>query len=138
LNGLTKINALSDVGWRKSMGMFNTILADLMCPTKREIARDSEIQIKWQVAPFRTLDVYQKGDVLEHIQNEFDNTWIRTDYICKVCSIYTTGRNGSKFIKTENQSRHLVFVKVESGLITEIFTDDDFKRLGIETYVDYL
>jgi len=120
------------------MGMFNTILADLMCPTKREIARDSEIQIKWQEASFRTLDVYHKGDVLEHIEKEFDNNWIRTDYICKVCSIYTTGKKGIKFIKTEDQSRHYVFVKVENGLIIEILTDDDFKRLGIETYVDYL
>jgi hypothetical protein len=30
------------------MGMFNSIMADLRCPKTRDIAKDCEIQIKWQ------------------------------------------------------------------------------------------
>ncbi|MBU0463916.1 MAG: hypothetical protein KKD21_00640 [Proteobacteria bacterium] len=41
--------------------MFNTILADLTCAKREEIAKDSEIQIKWQEQPFRILDVYHKS-----------------------------------------------------------------------------
>ena len=31
------------------MGMLNTICAELRCPAKHEISRNTEIQIKWQV-----------------------------------------------------------------------------------------
>ncbi len=37
------------------MGMFNTILSDLMCPKREEIARDTEIQCKWQAWGFRVV-----------------------------------------------------------------------------------
>lgn len=30
------------------MGMFNVLRADLLCPDKKEVAKNSEIQIKWQ------------------------------------------------------------------------------------------
>jgi hypothetical protein len=75
------------------MGMFNSIIADLRCPARQEVARDSEIQIKWQMPEARALAIYRVGDVLEDIEAEYDNTWVRTDYICRVCSKQTIGRN---------------------------------------------
>ncbi len=85
------------------MGMFNSIIADLRCPTKQDIGSGAEIQIKWQVQAARALTVYHLGDVLEDIEAEYDNTWIKTDYICSVCSRHTTGRKGITYIKTEDQ-----------------------------------
>jgi len=67
------------------MGMFNSLIVDLMCPVKREVSKNTEIQIKWQKPEARVLAVYHLGDRLEEIQEEYDNNWIRTDYICNVC-----------------------------------------------------
>ena len=43
------------------MGMFNSIVDDLRCPTGQELARDTEIQIKWQARAARGLTVYHLG-----------------------------------------------------------------------------
>lgn len=120
-----------------AMGMFNSIYADLPCPTEQEISRDTEIQIKWQVSEARVLAVYHLGDVLEDIEPEYDNTWIRTDYICQVCSKYTTGRNGIRYIKTDDQSRHFVFVRIQEGRICEILTQGQFEKTGVTEFVEY-
>ncbi len=118
------------------MGMFNTILADLMCPKREDVAKNAEIQIKWQEQGFRTLNVYRLGDLLEHIEEAYHDTWVRTDYVCKACSKYTTGRNGMRYIKTEDQSRHLVFVKIEDERLSAIVSEEAFEKLGSETCVD--
>ncbi len=117
------------------MGMFNSILADLRCPTKHEVANDTEIQIKWQVPESRALTVYRLGDVLENIETEYDNTWIRTDYICPVCSKQTTGKNGLTYIKIDDQQRHLVFVRIDQGRICEVLTEEEFEKTGVADFV---
>jgi len=119
------------------MGMFNSIFADLRCPMKGEVSRNSEIQIKWQAPEARALAVYRLGDVLDQIEEQYDNAWIRTDYICNVCSKHTTGRSGTKYIKTEDQSRHFVFVRIEKARIREILTEEEFEKTGIKDFVRY-
>ena len=119
------------------MGMFNCIVADLRCPTRHELSRDTEIQIKWQAPAARALSVYRLGDVLDDIELEYDNTWIRTDYICHVCSTYTTGKGGIAYIKTDDQKRHPVYVRTEHGKICEIVTEDEFERTGAADFVEY-
>ncbi len=57
------------------MGVFNSIMADLRCPTRGEVSRDTEIQIKWQAPAVRALSVYRLGDVLDDIELHYDNTW---------------------------------------------------------------
>lgn len=64
------------------MGMFNSIHADLVCPVEGQIGRDTEIQIKWQKLQARLLTVYHLGDLLEDLDAEFNNQWVRTEYIC--------------------------------------------------------
>jgi hypothetical protein len=118
------------------MGMFNSIIADLCCPTRQEVARDTEIQIKWQIHEARALNVYHVRDVLEDIEAEYDNTWIRTDYICRVCSKHTIGKNGIAYIKALDQQRHPVFVRVDHGGICEVLTEEEFTKLGVADYVD--
>lgn len=119
------------------MGLFNTIFADLECPKCYEIAHNSEIQIKWQEYKFSNLNVYHIGSELENIDDEYNNTWIRTDYVCTVCSNCTEGKSNIDYIKTEDQSRHYVFVKVEDGRIFEILTEQEFREHGVDEFVDY-
>ncbi len=120
------------------MGMFNSIYADLRCPLRKEITKDTEIQIKWQAREARVLDVYRLGDTLDQIEEEYDNTWTRTDYICSACSRHTMGRDGMRFIRTADQSRHYVFVRIENGKIAEILPEEEFEKVGVTKFVDYL
>ncbi len=120
------------------MGMFNSIYADLFCPEKQEASKDTEIQIKWQHPRRRTLNVYHPGDVLEDLEDEYNNAWIRTDYICKVCSSHTIGWHGIPFIKVEDQQRHHVFIHIEDATIMEILSEEEFAQKGVTSYVDYL
>ena len=77
------------------------------------------------------------GDVLEDIETEYDNTWIRTDYICNVCSKHTSGKNGITFIKTVDHQRHPVFVHIDQGKICEIVSEQEFEETGIADFVHY-
>ena len=119
------------------MGMFNSIFVDLRCPTKQEVGSDTEIQIKWQIREARALTVYHLGDVLEDIEAEYDNTWIRTDYICRVCSKHTTGKSGITYIKTDDQRRHPVFVRIDHGKICEVLTEPEFAKTGVDDFIHY-
>ena len=120
------------------MGMFNSIYADLLCPLAEQVAKNAEIQVKWQQREARLLDVYHLGDTLPQIDREYNNTWIRTDYTCTLCSKHTTGRDGTKFIKTEDQNRHLVFVRIQDAKIRDILTEKEFDKTGIRNFVTYL
>jgi len=119
------------------MGMFNSIYADLLCPEKKEVSKETEIQIKWQHPRSRTLKVYHQGDILEDIEEEYNNTWIRTDYICNVCSQHTRGHKGIPYIKVEDQQRHYVFIRIEHARICEILTEELFTQKGVETFIEY-
>lgn len=105
------------------MGMFNSIYADLFCPIDKRVGKDTEIQIKWQKYEARLLEVYHVNDVLEDIEPEFDNNWIRTDYICEICS-------------KGDLPRHFVFVHIVQGKIEEILTEEEFQSRGIKHFVD--
>lgn len=120
------------------MGMFNSIYADLLCPIRGEISKHTEIQIKWQHRRVRALTHYRVGDILEEIDDKYNNTWIRTDYICRVCSKHTKGLRGMDYIKTEDQKRHIIFVRIENGKICRILSEGDFNEMGLTDYVDYL
>ena len=119
------------------MGMFNSVYTDLLCPDKQDISKDTEIQIKWQKPEFRSLNIYHLGDILEEIDDEYNNNWIRTDYICKTCSNHTKGYKGRPYIKADDQKRHYVFVRIEKTRIRDILTEEEFRQKGIKKFVDY-
>jgi hypothetical protein len=73
------------------MGMFNSIFADLVCPVTKATGKHVEIQIKWQHHHALCLTAYELGDALEKLDEMYNNTWIRTDYICPCCSKTTKG-----------------------------------------------
>jgi hypothetical protein len=118
------------------MGMFNSIYADLACPVNGEMSENTEIQIKWQYREDRVLDVYRQGDTLPGLLAEYDNAWVRTDYICNTCSHKTTARDGTKFIRTDDQRWHIVFVHIKDGRIRQILTEHEFESLGINDFID--
>lgn len=119
------------------MGMFNTIYVDLLCPNTNEVNKNSEIQIKWQSPEARILNIYHIGDTLEWIEDEFNNKWIRTDYICEACSKHTKGHNGSSYIRTIDQKRHYVFVKIEESKIIIILSAKEFEQKGVKKFFEY-
>jgi len=119
------------------MGMFNSIIADLRCPTNQEVEKDSEIQIKWQDRRSLALAVYRLGEVLEDIEGEYDNTWIGTDYFCHVCSKLTAGKDGSSYIKMDDQQVHPIFVRIHQGKICEILSEQKFGETGVTDFVRY-
>ena len=110
----------------------------IFCPIKKEFSKNTEVQIKRQDYSVRALIHYRIGDVLEEIEDEYDNTWIRTDFICNVCSKHTKGWKGMEYIKTEDQSRHKIFIKIEDGKICEILSKEEFSKIGVKDFVDYL
>jgi len=116
------------------MGMFNSIYVDLLCPKRKRISKNTEIQIKWQSYEYRLLNVYHLGDTLKGLLSEYNNTWIRTDYICNACSKISEGRFGP-FI--DDQKRHYVFVKIKNSKICKILTAKEFRKRGIKKFVNY-
>ena len=52
------------------MGLFNSIFADLFCPTKKEVSKNTEIQIKWQDHKVRGINSYRIEDTLKFFQKK--------------------------------------------------------------------
>ncbi len=119
------------------MGMFNSIFADLTCAKRNKTSIHTEIQIKWQDHDVRCLTNYVLGDILEEIEPEFNNTWIRTDFICNVCSIMKKSKSGENFISIDGQRRHFVYILINEGKIREILTHKEFKKRNVEKFVIY-
>jgi len=115
------------------MGMFDIINAELECPKKKEV-KEREIQIKWR--ELRVLDHFKIGSSIEGIVSEYDNNWVRADYLCSSCSKKTKGKDGD-YIKIENQKWHYCFIKMEKSVIKLVLNEKEFKKQGIEDYVIY-
>ena len=131
--------------------MFDIINAELECLEKKKSEnqkiqkdfrvlgnekhfRHQEIQIKWR--EFRSLEHFKIGSSIDEIWPEYDNNWVRADYVCNTCSKKTNGEYGP-FIKTDDQKRHYCFVKIENSRIKSVLNEKDFAKLGIEKYVIY-
>ena len=118
------------------MGMFNSIYADLTCPAAGEMSKNTEIQIKWQDRGALTLAVYRRGDTLPDLLSEYDNTWVRTDYICRACSPKTIAHDKTGYIRTNDQQWHIVFVHIEDERIHQILTELEFGAMGVNDFLD--
>lgn len=116
--------------------MFNTIVADLPCCETDAVSNDTQIQIKWQDRDARILDVYREGDLLQDLLSEYDNTWVRTDYICNACSPKTTGHGGTSFIRSDDQRRHITFVEIRGGQLRQVLSEFEFQELGVTDFKD--
>lgn len=86
----------------------------------------------------RGINSYRIGDVLEEIEAEYNDAWIRTDFICNACSKFTKGWKGMDYIKTEDQTRHIIFIRIEYSTIREILSEEEFEETGVKDFVDYL
>ncbi len=43
-----------------------------------------------------------------------------------------------EYIRSEDQSRHVIFVKIEKSKICEILLEAEFNKIGVKDFVDYL
>ena len=119
------------------MGMFNTIFAEIACPQgKGEKTTTQSIQIKWQVPEARCLDGYRIGDALPQLMPGFDDTWIKTDYICQSCSAKTVGKRGREYIRTMDQQWHVAFVEVRAGRLCRILSELEVADAEVADYQD--
>ncbi len=118
------------------MGMFNSISADLTCPVTGKLSKHTEIQIKWQDRNALSLQVYRLGDILDQLDSRYNNVWVRTDYICDACSPKTVGYKGIKFIRSDDQRRHHVYVQIKQNKICKILTEVDFSAQENMSYTE--
>ena len=118
------------------MGMFNTIVADIPCPETGKLSKDTEIQIKWQDRDARVLDVYRTGNSLPDLLSKYNNTWVRTDYICNACSPKTTGYKGVPYIRSDDQRWHIAFVEIKNGRVCRVFSEAEFQELEVSEFTD--
>jgi hypothetical protein len=117
--------------------MFNSIQADLVCPTTGSLSVDSEIQIKWQDREARVLAVYHVGDLLEDLEPGYDGAWVRTNYICNACSPRTASSGGGGYhIRREDERWHVAFVELVDSRLVRILAEREFLALGVSRFVD--
>ena len=43
-----------------------------------------------------------------------------------------------KYIGTEDQTRHIPFVRIEDSKICELISENEFSARGVKDFVDYL
>jgi len=109
------------------------ILASLECPSRAE-RKNVYIQIKWR--PGWRDKLYRKGDILDNLYPEYNDGWVRTDYVCEECSPKTKGKL-KDFIRTQDQRRHYCFVNVKDSRLVEILSEKEFRERKIENFVVY-
>ena len=119
------------------MGMFNSIHADLICPVTGRLLPRTEIQIKWQEHDHHWLGVYKPGDTLEGLEPQFDNTWVKTEFICDACSRHEKGRKGQPYIPTQGQVWHAVFVEIRDCRICRVLNEKQFAETGMTEFATY-
>ncbi len=114
------------------MGMFDLIDAKLKCSVAKRTL-EHKIYIKWRED--RSFKHFKIGDEIKDLISEYNNVWIKTDYICESCSKKTKSKNYRDYIKVEDQKRHDCFIKIENQKIIKILPEKDFYKLGIENYI---
>jgi hypothetical protein len=119
------------------MGMFNTIYADSTCVVTGSALLGAEIQIKWQEREYLCLATHKVGDTLEHLEPKFNNTWVKTEFICDACSQHKPGWRGEPYIPTAGQVWHAVYVEVREGRICQILNEKEFAATGVTEFVTY-
>lgn len=120
------------------MGMFNTIVAPLTCPLTGRLLPRIEIQIKWQDYGVLALATYAIGDRLDDLEPSYDQTWVKTDFICDACSQHQRGGEGRAYIPTQSQVWHPVYVEVGDAVIRRVLNEAEFAAIGVTDFVNDL
>lgn len=117
------------------MGLVDILHEKIRCPvTGKEL--DEKIYNKWRKD--RTeMTSFHVGDFVEGLEKEYQNNWIKTDYICHACSKLTHGKYG-KFVKTDDQVRHPCYVLIENNVIKEVLNEEEFLQKGATEFYEDL
>ena len=113
------------------MGMFNMVYSDLRCPAKGKLAVGSEIQIKIQGYGSLRFDIYHVGDTLPGLLPEYDDGWVRAKYICPLCSKLLKGGGRASDLNRREIGCHLVFLRLEKGVLRSVLTAAEFRKTGV-------
>jgi len=68
------------------------------------------------------------------MQPGFDNTWVKTGFICEACSRHETGWQGKPYIPTAGQVWHPVYVEMREGRICRIVNQQEFVAVGLKEF----
>ena len=94
------------------------------------------IQIKWQDHDALGLTDYRVGDVLEDLEPEFDNAWVRSFYDCEACSNDTTfDRVEWRLSRSQGMGRHFAYVEIRNGRVCRVLNEPEFEETGMKAYV---
>lgn len=134
----TKVYRGFERGIRKRlllMGLVDFLYTKIKCTaTGKEL--DEEICNKWRKD--RTeMTSFHVGDSVEGLEKEYQDNWIKTDYICHACSKLTQG-GYREFVKTDDQVRHACYVLIENSVIKEVLNEEEFMKRGITEFYEDL
>ena len=105
--------------------MYDSILTDIKCCNTGKVNR-AEVQINWTNET--SLRVFNIGDTIPYLHKLYDNTWVKTDYLCHLCSkkVTTSSSDGSIFSGRTEHVRHVCYVNVVNGKILEVLSEPEY------------
>ncbi len=117
------------------MGMFDLIDAKLKCSVIKKTL-EHKIYVKWREN--RSFEHFKIGDKIKDLISEYNNIWIKTDYICESCSKKTKSKNYGDYVKVEDQKRHDCFIKIKNKQLKQILNAGEFYKLDVKRYINDL
>ena len=131
------------------MGMFDTIVYGAQCPVNGVVS-EVGIQVKWLGCE---LSQYKIGDFVGFGKN-MSNLWIREEYDCSECKFLMDEKypgwrislehGGYQYNSVDNcpngrpdfgEYNHNVFVNIKKGKISDIISENEFKKKGLEDFL---
>ena len=113
------------------MSCFDDLIVELRCPnTQKTTEEHLQLFIRESCVDAQT---YKVGSIIP--LDKHNTLWFSTDYICNQCSKKTKGKYGD-YVRTEDQSRHNVFINMQDNKILEVLTQEEFDKRGIQQCPD--
>jgi hypothetical protein len=117
------------------MGLFDTINAELTCPTTLE-KKMRGIQVKWVEYSFA---LYNVGEIMSGYGEDEDeplsereplgNEWRKEQYLCSNCS---TTKQWNGITVVDRSVFHPAYINMQDQLIKEVLSEEDYKARGLD------
>lgn len=122
------------------MGMFDSIYADIKCPTTGEVV-ENEIQIKWyywlSCKSLKVGDNITEFATLARLEEskEYKNGWHREDYVCESCSGKKTNKEGTQYVDSSKMMWHNCYIKMKDWKIVEVISEEEAKERKLKEFI---
>jgi hypothetical protein len=113
------------------MSCFDNLITNLKCPNTQQY-KEEPLQLFIRKTRI-DMQTYEVGATIPLDKN--NTLWFSTDYVCNQCSKKTKSKHG-EYIRTEDQSRHNVFINMQDNKILEVLTQEEFDKRGIQQCPD--